>query len=108
MDGINPTLAFAALFLGLSGHPREAAPDLQQQAAIILPADFGCAETAAAVAVPPAAPVGSQLMLDGEADGPNGGHNPDSDLGWTEPFSVEIETVSVTDETGCGTFAPQP
>lgn len=26
MDGINPTLAFAALFLGLSGHPRDAAP----------------------------------------------------------------------------------
>jgi hypothetical protein len=23
MDGINPTLAFAALFLGLSGHPRD-------------------------------------------------------------------------------------
>lgn len=25
MDGINPTLAFAALFLGLSGHPRDVA-----------------------------------------------------------------------------------
>lgn len=104
MDGINPTLAFAALFLGLSGHPRDAAPDLQQQAAISLPADFGCAETVTAVAVPPAMPVGGQLTADGAA----GGHNPDLDLGWTEPFSAEIEAVSVTDETGCGTFAPQP
>ena len=26
MDGINPTLAFAALFLGLSGHPRDVQP----------------------------------------------------------------------------------
>lgn len=104
MDGINPTLAFAALFLGLSGHPREAAPDLQQQAAITLPADFGCAETATAVGVPPAVPAGDPLVLDAAAEGDDPAFGP----AWQETVSVEAEEVSATNETGCGTFAPQP
>lgn len=104
MDGINPTLAFAALFLGLSGHPHEAAPDLQQQAAITLPADFGCAETAAVVAVPPAIPAGDPFGLESADDGPA----PVYDLSWEQPGAAAIEEVSAANETGCGTFAPQP
>jgi hypothetical protein len=40
MDGINPTLAFAVLFLGLSGNAREAPDDLATKAE--LEAEAGC------------------------------------------------------------------
>jgi len=38
MDGINPTLAFAALFFGLAGHPHDAAEQSRQQAYVEQPA----------------------------------------------------------------------
>lgn len=104
MDGINPTLALAALFLGLSGHPREAAPDLQQQAAIALPADFGCAAVAVSADVPPANPAGEPLAfdsLDEEED-------PAFDVGWTEPLSAATDEGLAANETGCDTTASQP
>lgn len=34
MDGINPTLAFAALFFGLSGHPHDKAEDTVKEAEV--------------------------------------------------------------------------
>jgi hypothetical protein len=37
MDGINPTLAFAALFFGLAGHPHDAADGSRQQAYVEQP-----------------------------------------------------------------------
>jgi|SoiMethySBSTD1v2_1073268.scaffolds.fasta_scaffold16895_14 hypothetical protein len=37
MDGINPTLAFAALFLGLSGHPRDTVESQPDQTLITQP-----------------------------------------------------------------------
>jgi len=37
MDSISPTLAFAALFFGLAGHPRDAAEPLRQQASVEQP-----------------------------------------------------------------------
>ncbi len=103
MDAINPTLAFAALFLGLSGHPREAAPDLQQQAAITLPADFGCAEIATVATVPPAIPAGDPLTFNDADDE----QDPGFDLGWTESLPPAPEDAAAN-ETGCGTSAPQP
>ena len=39
MDGINPTLALVALFLGLSGHPRDAAESRPDQTLIAQPDD---------------------------------------------------------------------
>ncbi len=104
MDGINPTLAFAALFLGLSGHPREATPDLNQQAAISVPADFACATMAISADVPPAIPAGGPLTfgsLDEEQD-------PSFDVGWTEPVSAATDEGLSANETGCDTTASQP
>jgi hypothetical protein len=42
MDGINPTLVFAALFFGLAGHPREAAESQIDQSQMGQPAEAGC------------------------------------------------------------------
>ncbi|HJR20583.1 MAG TPA: hypothetical protein VJ822_03120 [Dongiaceae bacterium] len=39
MEGINPTLAFAALFLGLSGHPRDAVESPPDQTITTWPDD---------------------------------------------------------------------
>lgn len=102
MDGINPTLAFAALFLGLSGHPHEAVP--QQQAAIVLPADFGCAAMTTAADVPPAIPAGASLSFEGSAED----QDPAFDVGWTEPLSAATDEGLVANETGCDTTVPQP
>lgn len=43
MDGINPTLGFAAIFLGLAGHPRDAAETQIEQPQVEQPADPQCA-----------------------------------------------------------------
>jgi hypothetical protein len=39
MEGINPTLALAALFLGLSGHPRDTVESQPHQTIITRPGD---------------------------------------------------------------------
>jgi hypothetical protein len=39
MEGISPTLAFAALFLGLSGHPRDTVENPSDQTIITWPDD---------------------------------------------------------------------
>ena len=103
MDGINPTLAFAALFLGLSGHPREAAPD-PQQAAIVVPADFGCLALTTAADVPPAVPAGDPLGFDGL----NEYQDPGFDLVWMDQLSPMPEDTAAPNEMGCDTSVSQP
>ena len=43
MEGINPTLALAALVLGLAGHPRDAAENAHGKAGAEQPVTFECA-----------------------------------------------------------------
>ena len=43
MEGINPTLALAALVLGLAGHPRDAAESAHGRAGVQQPVTFECA-----------------------------------------------------------------
>lgn len=102
MDAINPTLAFAALFLGLSGHPREAPEDVQHQAAIVLPGDFGCADLAA---VPLAEPVGVPLAMNPLAMNDDG---LGFDLGRLEPVSALPDQSGSYNEAGCDTTVSQP
>ncbi len=101
MDAINPTLAFAALFLGLSGHPRDVPEPVQHQAAIVLPGNFGCGDLVAASAVPPAEPAGNLAALADEDE-------PDFDLGWMEPVSPAPDEAGIIDEAGCDTSVSQP
>lgn len=101
MDGINPTLAFAALFLGLSGHPRDVPDPAQHQTAIVLPEGFGCADLVAVSTVPPAEPT-SHLLAPADED------EFGFDLGWMEPVSPVPEEAGITDEAGCDTSASQP
>lgn len=99
MDGINPTLAFAALFLGLSGHPRDAAEDQQVQSAFLLTGAYECAEFSTVSAVPPAEPVGTSMAAE----------EPDLyfDYSGFEPLAP-VPEEGAGNETGCGTSAPQP
>jgi len=43
MEGISPTLALAALVLGLAGHPRDQAENPRQQSEAEKPVEFECA-----------------------------------------------------------------
>lgn len=52
MDGINPTLGFAAIFLGLAGHPRDAAETQIEQPQMEQPAEPQCAPFAATLRGP--------------------------------------------------------
>lgn len=121
MDGINPTLAFAALFLGLSGHPRDVAQqpapaDLSTAWAQVSPADaqvsylFDCPGVSIAMEGEdaPAAPRAAGLFQDQRmalagsllSAGPTGDDTPASP-GW---LSGEI----FHDTGNCGELVPQP
>jgi hypothetical protein len=118
MDGINPTLAFAALFLGLSGHPRDVAeqpvePDQTNIRESAGPSDlqigylFDCPVTAAAVDSQDA-PVGPQALQDHRIAlassvlilGPSAAETPST----PEELNGEI----FQDQDDCSEFAPQP
>jgi hypothetical protein len=99
MDGINPTLAFAALFLGLSGHPRDAAQDHRMESAFLLTGAYDCAEFATVSTVPPAVPVGSPMAADEQ--------ELYFDYSGFEPLAP-LPEEGAGNETGCGTSAPQP
>jgi hypothetical protein len=49
MEGISPTLALAALVLGLAGHPHDEAENPRQQSETEQPLDFECAGLAIVV-----------------------------------------------------------
>ena len=49
MEGISPTLALAALVLGLAGHPHDQAENPRQQSEVEQPLDFECAGLAIVV-----------------------------------------------------------
>lgn len=42
MEGISPTLALAALFFGMTGHPHDAVESATQKAEIVAPVELGC------------------------------------------------------------------
>jgi len=120
MDGINPTLAFAALFLGLSGHPRDAAeppaqPEQTKTWEIPAPTDqqigylYDCPGVAIAVddmgtpiapkdlgplQAPEMALASSVLTLEPEAASPS--------------IAGELSGEIFQESDGCGEFVPQP
>lgn len=68
MEGISPTLALAALVLGLAGHPHDGAGNPRQQSEHEQPLDFECAGLA--IVVPGVDGVASQTnygRFDGES-----------------------------------------
>jgi hypothetical protein len=121
MDGINPTLAFAALFLGLSGHPRDVAeqpvePDQTNIRESASPSDlqigylFDCPVTAAAVDKQDA-PIGPQdpgpfqdhriaLASSVLTLGPGAAETP--------AMAGELSDEIFQDQDDCSEFAPRP
>lgn len=121
MDAINPTLAFAALFLGLSGHPRDVAeqpvePDhtnnwespslLDQQIGYL----FDCPDATVAVN-------DQDTPLVPQDFGPRQDHQIalassvltlDPDAAETPSIPGELSGEIFQDQDGCRDLAPQP
>jgi hypothetical protein len=137
MEGINPTLALAALVLGLAGHPRDAAENAHGRAgaqqpvtfecaglAIVIPGEGGTADAHAAgpPAIPPsfvaiptrpnqtysAALKGSVLAPgDPVAKTRPAGFDTGLDTGALLDFA-EQSPGGVHDESGCDSLLPKP
>jgi hypothetical protein len=121
MDGINPTLAFAALFLGLSGHPRDVAeqpvePEQTKNWEAPGPSDqqigylFDC--PGAAVAFDdqdaPIAPQGFGPLRDQKIALASSVLTLESDTTETPSMPGELSGEIFQDQDGCAELAPQP
>ena len=89
MDGINPTLAFAALFFGLSGNPRDANND--QTAALEIEDGSGC-PTLIVSGEPAQLPSQEMWAEEFWSTATSGATLPDSiDSSWTETALLETK-----------------
>jgi hypothetical protein len=136
MEGINPTLALAALVLGLAGHPRDAAENGHERARAEPPVTFECAGMAIVIpgeggadthaAGPPAIPPSFVAIptrpnqtypaaLKGSVLAPGGpvaktrpsGADTDLDTGALLDFA-EQSPGGLNDESGCDSLLPKP
>ena len=137
MEGINPTLALAALVLGLAGHPRDAAENGHERAraeppvtfecagmAIVIPGEGGAADARAAepapippsfVAIPTRPNQTYSAALEGSVLAPGdpvaktrpSGAGTDLDAGALLDFA-EQSPGGLNDESGCDSLLPKP
>jgi hypothetical protein len=121
MDGINPTLAFAALFLGLSGHPRDVAeqpvePDQTNIRESASPSDlqigylFDCPVTAAAVDSQdaPIGPQASDPLEDHRVALASSVLTLGPSAAETSSTPGELNAGILQNQDECGEFAPEP
>jgi hypothetical protein len=136
MEGISPTLALAALVLGLAGHPHDAAENPRQQSEAEQPLDFECAGLAIVVPGETGSVSSSDYgLLDGELQVPKlaaiptrpnetrpvalegsvlalkepapEGTAPSDDIGAL--FDIPAQApLAAEDGSGCDSFAPKP
>lgn len=121
MDGINPTLAFAALFLGLSGHPRDVAeqpvePEHTQNWEAPAPTDqqigylVDCPGTAVAAddKNAPTAPQGFGPLQDHKVALTGSVLMVEPHPAETPSISSDLSGEILHDQDDCGELAPQP
>ena len=121
MDGINPTLAFAALFLGLSGHPRDVAeqpvaPEQTKNWEAPAPTDqqigylYDCPGVAFAVddTGAPIAPKDFGPLKDPDVALASSFLTLDPDTAETPSMPGELSSGIFQDPSGCGELVPQP
>ncbi len=115
MDGINPTLAFAALFLGLSGHPRDAAeqpaqPEHTKAWEAPAPTDqqIGYLYDCPGVALSERAPKHFGPLQDHEVALANSVLTLDQDAAAPSSIPDALNDEMYQDQGGCRELAPQP
>lgn len=121
MDGINPTLAFAALFLGLSGHPRDVAeqpaqPERTTNWEFPAPTDqqigylVDCPGTAVAAhgEGAPTAPKGFGPLQDHEIALTGSVLMVEPHPADTPSISSDLSSEIFHEQDGCGELTPQP
>jgi hypothetical protein len=104
MDGINPTLAFAVLFFGISGNGREATDDPPTE--VEIESGSGC--PALMIAVDPSQPASQETWAEAFWDSAaNASGLPDViDPKWADSAFPEIEGLKPTGDAAPAALAP--